>query len=133
MVPDTRAKTLQDFAEGRTESEARVCTDDGGGYVGMDRSHESVNHSAGEHVRDMAHTSGIESFRATLERSRKGTFRKFSKKHLNRYAREFAGRHDDRDSDTPDMMAGVVSGMVGKRLRHGDLKADNGLASGARP
>ncbi len=132
VVPDTRAKTLQGFAEGRTEPEARVCTDDGGGCVGMERRHEGVDHSAGECVRGMAHADGIESFRATPERSQKGTFHKFSKKHPNRCARELAGRHDDRDADTVDRMAGVVSGMVGKRLRHRDLKAGNGLAGGAR-
>jgi len=132
VVPDVTAKTLQGFVEGHTEPPAQVYTDDGRGYIGIDRPHESVNHSAGEYVREQAHTNGIESFWATLERSHKGTFHKFSKKHLQRYVDEFAGRHNARNADTLTQMKGVVAGMVGKELRYEDLTAGNGLASGAR-
>jgi len=55
----------------------------------------------------------MESFWATLERGRKGVFYKFSKKHLQRYVDEFAGRHNVRNRDALDMMNGVFSGMVG--------------------
>lgn len=132
VVPDTTAKTLQGFVEGHTEPSAQVYTDEGGGYVGMDRAHETVNHSAREFVRDMAHTNGIESHWATLKRAHKGVFHKFSVKHLQRYVDEFSGRHNARNSDTIDQMQAVVAGMVGKRLRYDDLIADNGLPSGAR-
>ena len=132
VVPDTTAKTLQGFVEDHTEETAQVYTDDGRGYVGIDRAHESVNHSAGEYARDMAHTNGIESFWATLERGHKGTFHKFSRKHLQRYVDEFSGRHNTRNADTLAQMRGVVSGMVGKELTYDQLIADNGLSSGAR-
>ncbi len=132
VIPDTTAKTLQGFVEGHTEETAQVYTDTGGGYVGIDRAHESVNHSAGEYVREQAHTNGIESFWATMERAHKGVYHKFSKKHLQRYVDEFQGRHNARDADTLVQMRGIVSGMVGKELRYDDLIADNGLASGAR-
>ena len=46
-----------------------------------------------------------------------------SAKHLNRYVATFAARHNVRESDTIDQMAGVVSGMVGKRLMYKDLTA----------
>ena len=131
-IPDTTAKTLQGFVEGHTEATAHVYTDDGRGYVGIDRAHESVNHSAGEYVRDMAHTDGIESFWATMERSRKGVFHKFSKKHLQRYVDEFARRHNARNADALAQMRGIVGGMVGKELTYDQLVADNGLASGAK-
>jgi len=132
VISDTKAETLQNFVESRTEPEAQVYTDTGSGYVGMDRAHESVNHSAREYVREMARTNGIESFWSMLKRAHKGTFHKFSKKHFHRYIGEFSGRHNDRDTDTVDQMDGVVSVMVGKRLRYSDLIADNGLNSGAR-
>ncbi len=132
VVTDTKAATLQGFVEGRTEPEAQVYTDDGRGYVGMDRAHESVNHSAGEYVREMAHTNGIESFWSVLKRAHKGVYHKFSVKHLDRYVADFAGRHNVRDLNTVDQMGYLVSGMVGKRLTYKTLKADNGLASGAR-
>ena len=55
-----------------------------------------------------------------------------SEKHLERYISEFAGRHNVREQDTIDQMAGVVTGIVGKRVRYRELIADNGRDSGAR-
>jgi hypothetical protein len=131
-VPDTKAVTLQGFVEGHTEPTAQVYTDEGGGYVGIDRAHESVKHSVGEYVREMAHTNGMESFWATIERAHKGVFHKFSKKHLDRYVTEFSGKYNIRNADTEDQMESLIAGMVGKRLRYRDLIADNGLPSGAQ-
>ena len=51
-----------------------------------------------------------------LSRAPKGTFHKWSPKLLDRYVTEFAGRHNDRCSDTFDRMANIVRGMVGRRL-----------------
>ena len=67
-----------------------------------------------------------------VKRAHKGTYHKFSKKHLNRYIIEFAGQHNIRELDTMDQMTSMVSGMEGKRLRYVELIADNGLWSGAR-
>ncbi len=83
--------------------------------------HEAVNHSAGEYVRDMAHTNGIESFWAMLKRGYQGTFHHFSEKHLDRYVEEFAGRHNIRNADTVDQMAIIARRSVGKQLRYVDL------------
>ena len=80
----------------------------------------------------MAHTDGIGSFWSTLKRGRNGIDHKMSPKHLDRYVTEFVGRHNIRDADTIEHMAGGVAGMAGKCLRYTDLIADNGLASGAR-
>ena len=44
-------------------------------------------------------------------------------KHLGRYVEEFAGRHNDRPSDTVDQMEHMVRDGVGKRLRYEDLIA----------
>ena len=101
-------------------------------YEGVDREHDAVFHSAGEFVRGMAHTNGIESFWATLKRAHKGVYHKFSKKHLHRYVVQFAGKHNLRESDTIVQMGMVVSGLVGKRLLYQELIADNGKSSGAR-
>ena len=94
--------------------------------------HEAVNHSAKEYVRDMAHTNGMESFWSMLKRGYIGTFHKFSEKHLDRYVKEFSGRHNIRESDTIQQMGTVAGNITGKRLRYRDLTADNGLSSGAR-
>ena len=94
--------------------------------------HDSVRHGTGEYVKGMAHVQGIESFWATLKRAHKGVFHKLSPKHLQRYADQFAGKHNAREADTVKQMQSVVAGMVGKRLMYRDLIADNGLESGAR-
>jgi transposase-like protein len=129
----TDTTALQRFVRDTVAPGATLYTDEAAAYRGMpEYAHQAVNHSAGEYVRDMAHTNGIESFWAMLKRGYMGTFHKFSEKHLDRYIAEFAGRHNIRPRDTIDMMRSVVIGMAGKRLRYRDLIADNGLPSGAR-
>ena len=132
VVQSTDKETLQGFVEARTKPSAQVYTDEAKAYKGMDRAHESVNHSVGEYVREMAHTNGMESFWSMMKRGHEGIYHKMSPKHLDRYVQEFAGRHNVRKSDTIDQLSGVVTGMVGKRLRYRDLIADNGLPNGAR-
>lgn len=84
------------------------------------------------YVREQAHTNGVESFWSILKRAHKGTFHKFSKKHLDRYVKEFEGRHNARDADSVDQMDGIVAGKVGKQLTYEHLIAVNGLPAGAR-
>ena len=82
-----------------------------------------MKHSAGEYVRDQAHTNGIESFWAALKRGYYGVYHQMSVKHLKRYVTEFAGRHNFRDRDTAMQMALLAKGMAGKKLRYKDLTA----------
>ena len=100
-----------------------VYTDDASAYGGMRRRHETVNHSAGEYVRGMAHTNGMESFWAMLRRGHIGTYHKMSWKHLDRYIREFVGHHNDRPLDTAAQLSRMACGVIGKQLRYsgGDL------------
>ena len=133
VVADTDAPTLQGFVREHAALGATVYTDEAAAYKGMSKfDHKTVNHGVGEYVREMASTNGIESFWAMLKRGHQGIYHKFSPKHLDRYVGEFAGRHNDREADTIDQMAGIVAGMAGKRLRYSDLTADNGLDSGTR-
>ena len=132
MVENTGKETLQGFVRNNADPDAIVYTDEALAYEGVARWHESVRHSVGEYVRAMAHTNGIESFWAVLKRAHQGTFHKLSPKHLNRYVREFAGKHNLRHLDTQDQMVQVAAALVGKRLLHLDLIADNGLSSAAR-
>ena len=44
-----------------------------------------------------------------------------SPEHLDRYVDEFEGRHNARDRNTIDQMAGMVRGSEGKRLRYANL------------
>lgn len=94
--------------------------------------HESVRHSVGEYVRGQAHTNDVESFWAMLKRAHQGVFHKLSPKHLDRYVRQFAGKHNLGPFDTLNQMRLLVRSMAGKHLTLTALKADNGLPSGAR-
>ena len=124
VVEGTDGETLQGFVKERSAPGATVYTDDAAAYKSLPYDHESVRHSVGEYVRDMAHTNGIESFWSMLKRAHKGVYHKISEKHLQRYVNEFTGRHGIRERDTLDQMGAVVAGMVGKRLPYRDLVAD---------
>ena len=105
-----------------------VYTDDASAYGGMRRRHETVNHSAGEYVRGMAHTNGMESFWAMLRRGHIGTYHKMSWKHLDRYIREFVGRHNDRPLDAAAQLSRMACGVIGKQLRY----SGGGISSGEK-
>ena len=132
VIKHTDSETLHGFVAEHAATDAMIYTDDAKAYNGLPYDHESVRHSVGEYVRDMAHTNGIESFWAMLKRAHKGTFHKISPKHLNRYVQEFAGKNNIRDSGTLAQMRDTVARLVGRNLLYRDLIADNGLSSGAR-
>lgn len=123
VVTRTDAETLQGFVEDFTEPDATVYTDEARAYSGLARPHETVKHSVGEYVREMAHTNGVESFWALLKRGYHGTYHHMSPKHLERYVAEFEGRHNSRDFDTAEQMAAIVRGAEGKRLQYKALIA----------
>ena len=126
VVHSTDAPTFQGFVEDVTGPEAKVYTDEAKAYAGMDRDHESVNHSVGEYVRKMAQTNGMESFWSMLKRGYHETFHHMSRQHLHRYVNEFSERHNIRDADTIIQMQGIVAGMIGKRLMYSKLVAGTG-------
>ena len=135
VVAATDSSTLHGFVYAHAAPGATVYTDEARVYQSLPAlfyRHESVKHSVGEFVRDMAHTNGLESFWSMLKRGYIGIYHKVSPKHLDRYIKEFTGRHNLREQGTPAQMARLVEGMVGKRLRYHMLVADNGLPSGAR-
>lgn len=122
VVERTDGPTLKGFVSHHATQGAKVYTDEATAYQGLPN-HETVNHSVGEYVNGQASTNGIESFWATLKRGYHGTYHKMSKKHLQRYINEFAGRHNIRDLDTVKQMAILAQGFVGRRLTYQDLTA----------
>ena len=132
VVAGTDKATLQGFVAAHAAPGATVYTDEHASYRGMPFAHEAVKHGVAEYVRGKAHTNGVESFWAMLKRAHTGTFHKMSPKHLDRYVRQFAGKHNLREEDTIAIMRHVVAALIGKRLMYAKLIEDNGLPSGAR-
>ncbi len=121
VIDNPTGANVQEFVRSHTDWSAMVYTDESAAYHGLNRMRETVNHSAKEYVRGQAHTNGMESFWANLKRGHNGVYHHFSVKHLSRYIKEFAGRHNARPMDTEDQLRGIVSGMVGRTLRYRDL------------
>ena len=67
----------------------------------------------------------MESFWSMLKRGYIGTYHRLSEKHLQRYADEFAGRHNARQKDTMDQIRSAVDGMKDKKFPYKELVADN--------
>ena len=53
-----------------------------------------------------------------LKRAHMGTFHKISPKHLQRYIKEFTGRHDISSVNTLDQMGVLAYCMIGERLKY---------------
>ena len=124
VVENTKAATLERFVRDNCMTGATVVTDTHGGYIGLEAAgydHIRVNHSAGEYVRDMAHTNGIESFWALLKRGYIGIYHYMSAKHLHRYVKEFSFRHNTSHVGTIDFINMTIDRMVEKRLTYKGL------------
>lgn len=72
VIERTDKATLQDFVLRHTAQGTKVYTYEASIYTGIPRNHEAVKHGAGEYVRDMAHTNGMES-RGAMPASLTGT------------------------------------------------------------
>ena len=123
VVESPSKAVLQSFVTKYTHDGATVYTDEHAAYKGIPRPHEAVAHGAGEYVRGMAHTNGLESHWALFKRGLDGVYHHVSVKHLPLYTLEFEGRHNARPLNTADQMAALARGAAGRRLRYADLVA----------
>lgn len=124
VVENTKAAILEKFVRQHAQHGATVVTDTHGGYIGLSGAgfnHIRINHSAGEYIRDMAHTNGIESFWSLLKRGYIGIYHYMSAKHLHRYVKEFSFRHNTAKIGTMDFIDLTISRMADKRLTYKGL------------
>ena len=117
------APTLQGFVRQHTRPGAKLYSDGNPSYGKLDGEydHNFVQHAVGTYVIGQIHTQGIEAFWSMFKRGIVGVYHHISEKHMDRYAAEFAGRHNLRELDTLAQMGSVASGMVGKRLTYEKL------------
>jgi transposase-like protein len=125
-VSGTDAATLHAEIKASVEPGSILYTDEHGGYQGLGAlafDHETVNHSAGEFMRDGVSTNSIESVWAVFKRGVYGTFHHISPKHLGRYVDEFTFRLNEGNvaRHTTQRIASFVDAAEGKRLTYKDL------------
>lgn len=99
-VPNTRRGSLQGAIAENVVKGSEVHTDEHYSYDKLEYrgyDHKTVNHSKGTYVaEDGTHTNAIENFWRHLKCSIKGTHISVSKKHMERYAKEFEYRFNRR-------------------------------------
>lgn len=125
-INSTDKATILRFIFNRIKLNSTLYTDEHGSYSGLDGllyQHETVNHSAGDWVRDYCHTNGIESFWALLKRGIMGIYHHTSRKHLRRYLNEFTFRLNQGNCErhTLDRIDSLIDGVTGKRLTYKEL------------
>lgn len=110
------------------ETGSTIHTDEHAGYQGlggMFYDHKTINHSAGEFVRDGVSTNSIESVRAVLKRGLHGVYHHASDKHLARYVDEFTFRLNDGNVQrhTLNRLDSFVDATAGRRITYRELTA----------
>ncbi len=125
-VAGTGAETLHKEIHDNIEPGAALYTDEHGGYAsigGLWYKHETINHSAGEYVRDKVFTNGIESVWAVLKRGLHGVYHHASEKHLARYVNEFTFRLNDGNvkRHTLARLDSLIKATVGRGITYKEL------------
>jgi transposase-like protein len=125
-IRKTDKATIQAAIVQNVESGSMLNTDEAGAYDGIKAlsfRHETVNHSAGEYVRDDVTTNGIESVFAVLKRGLIGVYHHASEKHLGRYVDEFSFRLNEGNvkNHTMTRLESFIEATSGKRLTYKGL------------
>jgi transposase-like protein len=125
-IESTDKETVQAAIHQHVEAGSTLHTDEAGAYAGIGGSgfsHDAVNHSAGEYVRDDVTTNGIESVFAVLKRGLIGVYHHASPKHLGRYVDEFSFRLNEGNvkNHTLTRLDSFITGVAGKRLTYKSL------------
>ena len=126
MVDSSDMQTLQKAIHENVEPGSTVHTDEHGGYHGLsDFNHQTINHRAGEYVRNGVSTNGVESVWAVLKRGLHGVYHHASPKHLNRYVKEFTFRLNDGNVErhTMNRLDSLTAAAAGCRITYKELTA----------
>ena len=127
-IAGTDARSLHAAIHEFVETGSTLHTDEHAGYRGLDGifyNHDSINHGAGEYVRDGVSTNSIESVWAVMKRGLHGVYHHASEKHLGRYVNEFTFRLNDGDvkRHTLQRLDSLVTASIGPRITYKELIA----------
>lgn len=121
VMPHVTATNLKTVLVDNVDRSAQIMTDSFVGYKNIGthfERHESVNHSAKEYVRGIAHTNTVEGYFSLLKRGIIGAYHHVSEKHLHRYLAEFDFRYNSRKADDGMRSLLAMKGTEGKRLMY---------------
>jgi len=124
-VESVSAKDLKGAIRECVAKDARIMTDEWISYRGLDREfagHGVVKHADKQYVKGEVHTNTAESFFALFKRGVHGTFHHISKRHLHRYADEFAFRWDRRKINDGPRALDALKAVEGKRLTYKPMR-----------
>jgi len=124
VVDDLKIKTLLPVLKANIAAEATVYTDEAMQYDNLGKHfalHDKVNHGLEEYARGDVTTNTVEGYFSIFKRGMKGVYQHCGKKHLHRYAAEFAFRYSNRVALGPDDKVRsdlALVGVAGKRLTY---------------
>ena len=126
VIHNTTARTVQAELNATIAEGATLCTDEAKVYRDSNYDHEVVNHSAKQFVDGMAHTNGIESIWAVLQRAYYGTYHFFTRKHLQRYVDEVGFRLNEGNVriHTMDRIDALLGKAFFQRITYSELIAE---------
>lgn len=131
VIADVTKHTVQEVLQDNILQTATINTDESQAYNDVKNyfygGHNTVNHSKGEYVRYESKNGGrakkittntAEAYFALFKRGIHGTFHSLSKKHLQRYANEFAFRWSYRNITDAERAVKAILGAEGRRLTY---------------
>ena len=124
VVDDLKIKTLLPILKENIAAEATVYTDEAMQYDNLGKHfalHDKVNHGMEEYARGDVSTNTVEGYFSIFKRGMKGVYQHCGKKHLHRYAAEFAFRYSNRIANGADDLVRAdisLAGVSGKRLTY---------------
>ena len=124
VVDDLKIKTLLPILKANIAKDAIVYTDEAMQYDNLGKHfavHDSVNHGLEEYARGDVSTNTVEGYFSIFKRGMKGVYQHCGKKHLHRYAAEFAFRYSNRATNGVNDLGRAdiaLMGVAGKRLTY---------------
>ena len=111
VVPDSKTRTLRPHILENVEKDSTINSDEWHAYKNLDKhgyKHQHVNHGSGEYAKGDVHVNSIEGYWSHLKKSINSTHIHVSKKHLEKYAKEFEYRFNSRKNPEnmfPDLIS----------------------------
>ena len=130
-VPEVNGTNLAKIVAENVKAGSTVYSDENHAtqYSAKGFKRDTVNHRAGEYVRDKVSTNTVEGFFGIVKRGLDGVYHSVSKEHLDRYLAEFSFRYSNRsalgveDVERADL---ALRGVKGKRLTYATPRSGKG-------